>query len=81
MTRECHPLLKGGIRGETKHRHGFSAVEMGSLASICEVVLPSLPLETLNRTVEQPGKAMQTFWTTSASQYPVPHEVLNISDT
>lgn len=79
MRRECHPLLRGG-RGENKYKHGFSAAEMESLASICEVVLPPLPVDALKIRKEHQAdnettKAVQSFWNTSASRYPIPHEV------
>lgn len=79
MRRECHPLLRGG-KGENKYKHGFSAAEMESLASICEVVLPPLPMDALKIRKEHQAdnettKAVQSFWTTSASRYPIPHEV------
>ncbi|XP_061352831.1 long-chain-alcohol oxidase FAO1 [Gastrolobium bilobum] len=82
MRRECHPLLRGR-RGDSKFRHGFSVAEMESLASICEVVMPPLPLDALKiRKEEQddhePSKSVKSFWNTSASQYPIPHEVAEI---
>ncbi|XP_054804990.1 long-chain-alcohol oxidase FAO1-like [Prosopis cineraria] len=74
MRREssCHPLLRGG-RGERKYRHGFSEGEMKSLGSICEVVLPSLPLEALR--TQTRSKPLSSFWSSSASRFPIPHEV------
>ncbi|KAL5131091.1 Long-chain-alcohol oxidase FAO1 [Glycine soja] len=81
MTRkECHPLLRGG-RGDSKYKHGFSAAEMESLASICEVVLPPLPIDALKIRKEDQiddydsSKSLKSFWDISASRYPIPHEV------
>ncbi|RZB75666.1 long-chain-alcohol oxidase FAO1-like [Glycine soja] len=81
MTRkECHPLLRGG-RGDSKYKHGFSAAEMESLASICEVVLPPLPMDALKIRKEDQiddydsSKSLKSFWDISASRYPIPHEV------
>lgn len=81
MTRkECHPLLRGG-RGDSKYKHGFSAAEMESLASICEVVLPPLPMDALKIRKEDhddddsSNKSLQSFLDISASRYPIPHEV------
>ncbi|XP_027348170.1 long-chain-alcohol oxidase FAO1-like [Abrus precatorius] len=82
MRRECHPLLRGGRR-DNKYKHGFSEAEMESLASICEVVLPPLPKDTLkiikeDQADEEPNKFVQSFWNISASGYPIPHEVAEI---
>ncbi|KAE9616934.1 hypothetical protein Lal_00034831 [Lupinus albus] len=77
MRRECHPLLKGG-RVEKKYKHGFSSAEMGSLTSLCEIVLPPLPinsLKTRNDDDHDTSQAVESFWNTSASTYPIPHEV------
>ncbi|TKY66735.1 Long-chain-alcohol oxidase FAO1 [Spatholobus suberectus] len=79
MRKECHPLLRGG-KGDSKYKHGFSAAEMESLASICEVVLPPLPMDALNIRKEDQAdndssKSVQSFWKISASRYPIPHEV------
>ncbi|KAJ7954681.1 Long-chain-alcohol oxidase [Quillaja saponaria] len=78
MRRECHPLLRGRRRGERKYKHGFSSGEMESLASICEAVLPPLPLDSLKTKEVQSSKAVQSFWTTSGSQYPIPDEAADI---
>ena len=81
MRRECHPLLRGG-RGENKYRHGFSVAEMESLASICEVVLPPLPINDHHKIIkedeadhDEPNEDVESFWNISASRYPIPHEV------
>ena len=81
MRRECHPLLRGG-RGENKYRHGFSVAEMESLASICEVVLPPLPINDHHKIIKEdqadhgePNEDVESFWNISASRYPIPHEV------
>ena len=72
MRRECDPLLRGGRR-EGKYTHGFSSAEMQSLASICEVLLPPLPLNSIEG---QPSKAVQSFYQASGSQHPIPDEVI-----
>ncbi|KAK4266176.1 hypothetical protein QN277_027136 [Acacia crassicarpa] len=77
MRRESHPLLRGG-RGERKYRHGFREGEMKSLGSICEVVLPSLPLQALHSHTHNPSKPLSSFWTSSASRYPIPHELADM---
>ncbi|KHN28101.1 long-chain-alcohol oxidase FAO1-like [Glycine soja] len=80
MRKECHPLLRGG-RGDNKYKHGFSAAEMESLTSICEVVLPPLPMDALKIRKEDhddddsSNKSLQSFLDISASRYPIPHEV------
>ncbi|KAH1127853.1 hypothetical protein AAZX31_06G254700 [Glycine max] len=80
MRKECHPLLRGG-RGDNKYKHGFSTAEMESLTSICEVVLPPLPMDALKIRKEDhddddsSNKSLQSFLDISASRYPIPHEV------
>ncbi|RDX63943.1 Long-chain-alcohol oxidase FAO1 [Mucuna pruriens] len=81
MRKECHLMLRGG-RGDSKYKHGFSAAEMKSLASICEVVLPPLPMDSLKIRKEHQAdlddhssQSVQSFWNISASRYPIPHEV------
>ncbi|KAA8527788.1 hypothetical protein F0562_035343 [Nyssa sinensis] len=80
MGRECHPLLRGGRR-DSKYTHGFSSSEMESLTSICEALLPPVPLNSLEVTDENEGqtnKAVQSFHKASGSQYPVPDEVAEL---
>ncbi|KAL9277100.1 hypothetical protein ACSQ67_025351 [Phaseolus vulgaris] len=82
MRREFHPLLRGG-RGHSKYKHGFSAAEMESLASMCEVVLPPLPMDAFkSRKEDQAGdddtKLLQSFCDISGSRYPIPHEVAEL---
>ncbi|KAF7837445.1 long-chain-alcohol oxidase FAO1-like [Senna tora] len=47
---------------------------MESLESVCEVILPALPLDALNTHHFHPSKSLLSFWTCSASRYPVPHQ-------
>ena len=72
MRREYHQLLRGGRRREDKYSHGFSSGEMLSLGSICEVLFPPLPLNSIEG---QPSEAVQRFYQSSGSQFPVPDEV------
>lgn len=76
MGRECHPLLKGGKR-ETKYSHGYSASELQTLTSISEVLLPPIPSEHDNPKHEHDQSPVDSFFRSSASQYPVPDEVFN----
>lgn len=69
MGRECHPLLKGRRR-ESKYSHGFPVSDMETLSSICEVILPPLPLN------QQSSNPVYSFYkVASGSQHPVPDEV------
>ncbi|KAL6292269.1 hypothetical protein ACE6H2_000411 [Prunus campanulata] len=83
MRKECHPLLSGGRRsGEHgKYSHGFSSAEMQSLASVCEALLPALPLNDFcfEGKEEQPtNKAVQSFQKASGVQTPIPDEVAEL---
>lgn len=80
MRRNSHPLLRGGKEaGESKYSHGFTAAEMQSLASICETILPPLPLNSLEAPNEgQPTNAVQFFCRASGSQPPLPDQVAEI---
>lgn len=74
MEKKCHPLLKGGRR-ETKYSHGFSSSDLEVISSIAETFFPSLP--TAEFVDDQtPIPAVQSFYQTSASQYPIPDEVI-----
>ncbi|KAG5554267.1 hypothetical protein RHGRI_011960 [Rhododendron griersonianum] len=79
MERSCHPLLRGGRR-EHKYSHGFSAAEMESLASVCEAILPPLPVNSLEATGKdgQTNKAIQFFHKASGSQNSIPEEVAEL---
>lgn len=73
MEKKGHPLLIGGRR-ETKYSHGFSSSEMETLTTICETVLPPLPLNSL----EKDNQKIQYFHEASGSQYPIPDEVAEV---
>ncbi|KAG5588205.1 hypothetical protein H5410_048639 [Solanum commersonii] len=73
MEKKAHPLLRGGRR-ETKYSHGFSSSEIETLTSICETILPPLPLNSL----QENNKKIQNFHKVSGSQYPIPDEVAEI---
>ncbi|KAL0376811.1 UNVERIFIED_CONTAM: Long-chain-alcohol oxidase FAO1 [Sesamum calycinum] len=79
MARECHPLLRGGRR-ETKFSHGFSASELEILTSICEVLLPPIPLMNSQEssTKNDVDQSYEAFCNASGSQYPVPDEVAEL---
>ncbi|GFY93128.1 fatty alcohol oxidase 3 [Actinidia rufa] len=83
MERSCHPLLRGGRRGN-KYSHGFSRAEMESLASVCEAILPPLPLNSLQLTQKAAhtnNRAIQFFHKASGSQNSVPEEVAELIET
>nr|KYP62436.1 putative GMC-type oxidoreductase Rv0492c/MT0511/MT0512 family [Cajanus cajan] len=70
----CHPLLKGGRRREKGYSHGLSTTQMHVMASICDTLFPSLPLNNQN-SQHQP---LSTFYNTSASQLPFPDETAEL---
>lgn len=74
MERECDPLLRGGRR-ETKYSHGYSASELQTLTSICEVLIPPIP-DHDQHNQQNNDESIQAFYRASASQYPVPDEVI-----
>ncbi|KAL1340235.1 hypothetical protein AAHE18_U103600 [Arachis hypogaea] len=77
--RECHPLLRGERREGRKYRNGFSSAEMESLSSICETLLPPLPIESLNNNNNNNSSdAVKFFWESSGSQFPVPDKIVEI---
>ncbi|KAL9285063.1 hypothetical protein ACSQ67_024593 [Phaseolus vulgaris] len=49
----CHPLLRGGRR-EKGYSHGLSTSQMHVMASICNTLFPSLPLDPLTNETSQP---------------------------
>ncbi|KAK8473528.1 hypothetical protein PHAVU_001G162800 [Phaseolus vulgaris] len=49
----CHPLLRGGRR-EKGYSHGLSTSQMHVMASICNTLFPSLPLNPLTNETSQP---------------------------
>ncbi|GMN53369.1 hypothetical protein TIFTF001_022508 [Ficus carica] len=83
MRRECHPLLRErriGLGGGRKQKwsHGLCSAEIETLGSICEAFVPPLPLNSLEGKDNLPIKAVQSFFSSSASQNPIPHEVAEI---
>lgn len=72
--RTSHPLLRGGSR-VFKFRHDFSSAQIQSLAAICETIIPSLPIDAINKE-HLDNQAVVSFYKASASQPPIPHEVI-----
>ncbi|XVF38496.1 hypothetical protein REPUB_Repub20aG0107100 [Reevesia pubescens] len=75
------PLLNGEKKegGKQKYNHGFSSAEIQTLASVAEVVFPSLsPNSNLEGKENQPDKAVQAFLEASASESPIPDEVAEL---
>ncbi|CAH9131048.1 unnamed protein product, partial [Cuscuta epithymum] len=82
MDRNCHPLLRGGRR-ETKYSHGLSSSEMEALSSVCETLLPPLPLNSLKiperSDLDGAQSAIDEFSKASGAQYPIPDEVAEMA--
>ncbi|OVA02353.1 Glucose-methanol-choline oxidoreductase [Macleaya cordata] len=76
--REGHPLLRGE-KNKGTYSHGLSSFEIQSLSAMCETLIPSLPLdpELQIRSVDNPlrQEALQSFYSASGSQKPIPDEV------
>ncbi|KAL5863803.1 hypothetical protein ACOSQ3_001317 [Xanthoceras sorbifolium] len=68
-----HPLLTGGRR-VSSYSHGFSSDQIQSLAAICEILIPPLPLETITKEFSD-DQAIVSFYKASGSQPPIPDEV------
>ncbi|RAL38357.1 hypothetical protein DM860_002335 [Cuscuta australis] len=77
----CHPLLRGGRR-DTKYSHGFSSSEMEALSSICEALLPPLPVINSSHQercdLDATQESILHFCKASGSHYPIPDEVAEI---
>ncbi|KAJ0054726.1 hypothetical protein Pint_01694 [Pistacia integerrima] len=70
---ESHPLLRGGSR-VYNFTHDFSSAQIQSLTAICETLIPSLPIDTINKQ-HTDNEAIRSFYKASASHPPIPHQV------
>ncbi|KAK7336889.1 hypothetical protein VNO77_17440 [Canavalia gladiata] len=74
----CHPLLRGGRKIREKgYSHGLSKTQMHVMATMCDTLLPSLPLESLKMENSE-HQALSTFYKTSGSQAPFPDEAAEL---
>lgn len=71
---DSHPLLRGGRGKEKGYSHGFLTSQMHVLASICDTLFPSIPL---NKEVSQ-DENLSSFYSTSGSQFPFPDEAAEL---
>ncbi|KAL5561959.1 hypothetical protein UlMin_031706 [Ulmus minor] len=67
-----HPLLTEARREGRSFNHGFSKSQIQSLASFCEALIPPLNKENPD------DKPIQSFYTASGSQSPIPDEVAEL---
>lgn len=67
-----HPLLR---RRRTEFNHGFSSSQMESMAAFCEALVPPLPLSAIDKE-HPPDPSLHSFYQASASQTPMPDEVI-----
>ncbi|XP_004493801.1 long-chain-alcohol oxidase FAO2 [Cicer arietinum] len=67
---DCHPLLRGGRKTEKGYSHGLSTSQMHVMASICDTLFPSLPL---NKHISQ-NQILSSFYSASGSHFPFPDE-------
>ncbi|GAV61492.1 GMC_oxred_N domain-containing protein/GMC_oxred_C domain-containing protein [Cephalotus follicularis] len=63
---------------QRKYSHGLTSIEMMTLASLCEVFLPPLPLNSFEGKEEQPNKAVGSFFAASGSHSPNPDEAAEL---
>ncbi|KAF8027704.1 hypothetical protein BT93_E0580 [Corymbia citriodora subsp. variegata] len=77
MAGEGHPLLRGGRR-ERKYSHGFSPAQIQALAAICETLIPSVSLDSINPKIPHDDPALHGFYSASGSQPPAPDEVAEL---
>ncbi|MED6185048.1 long chain fatty acid oxidase [Stylosanthes scabra] len=70
--KSCHPLLRGGNKREKGYSHGLSSSQIQVMASFCEALLPSLPLN--KEQDPQNSDALSAFYNVSGSQAPFPDE-------
>lgn len=75
----CHPLLSGE-RDDDFSNASFSLSEMETLSCMCEVILPPLPLNSLdsNDHDKEMQESIDSFLVDSGSRYPIPNKVKNI---
>ncbi|GJW37133.1 long-chain-alcohol oxidase FAO1 [Tanacetum coccineum] len=80
MKSACHPLLSGE-RDEDYRNASFSSSEMETLSCMCEVILPPLPLNSLDGHDDH-DKIMQqsidSFMLDSGSRYPIPNKIAHL---
>ncbi|XP_016502308.1 long-chain-alcohol oxidase FAO2 [Nicotiana tabacum] len=74
--KQCHSSLKGG-RISRPYSHGFSSSQIQTIASFCETLIPPLPYDPQ---LVSPfnNKALDSFFSSSASQPPFPNEVAEL---
>lgn len=72
-----HPGIEGRERICSGHNHGFSKSEIQSLASICEALIPPLPVDSIPDQ-PPPDQALLSFFQASGSQPPIPDEVAEL---
>ncbi|KAL2321069.1 hypothetical protein Fmac_030038 [Flemingia macrophylla] len=71
----CHPLLRGGRTREKDYSHGLSTTQIHVMASICDTLYPSLPLNDQN---SQHQQLLSTFYNMSASHVPFSDEAAEL---
>ncbi|PNX75647.1 long-chain-alcohol oxidase FAO1-like protein, partial [Trifolium pratense] len=67
---DCHPQLRGGRKKGKGYIHGLSTNQIEVMASMCETLFPSIPLNKEN----SQDQVISSFYTTSGSQFPLPDE-------
>ncbi|XP_045812792.1 long-chain-alcohol oxidase FAO2-like [Trifolium pratense] len=71
---DCHPQLRGGRKKGKGYIHGLSTNQIEVMASMCETLFPSIPLNKEN----SQDQVISSFYTTSGSQFPLPDEAAEL---
>ncbi|KAL9265503.1 Long-chain-alcohol oxidase FAO1-like protein [Drosera capensis] len=85
---QCHPLLRGGRRQTSSSsekggysRYGFSSSQIESLSVICETLIPSVPLQSLQVDIYSSSHdldALEEFASASGADHRLPLEVAEV---
>ncbi|XP_022874490.1 long-chain-alcohol oxidase FAO2-like [Olea europaea var. sylvestris] len=73
--RKSHPLLRGGV--SRSYNHGFSSSQIQSLAAVCEVLIPPIPVDTISNG-NLHNKSLYSYYESSGSLPPFPDKTAEL---